>query len=100
MTDELLITPPGAQLIEDFVNTNELDETDGEKLLAPEDLRAWLSERELLPTGASVGDDDLARAWRVREALRALLLANNGEELDKAAVATLNVAADESRLRV
>ncbi|HEY7630330.1 MAG TPA: CGNR zinc finger domain-containing protein [Thermoleophilaceae bacterium] len=100
MTDELLFTPPGAQLIEDFVNTNELDETDGEKLLAPDDLRAWLSERELLPAGATVGDDDLARAWRVREALRALLLANNGEKLDKGAVATLNVAADESRLRV
>ena len=64
MTDESVLTPAGAKLIEDFVNTNELDETDGEKLLAPDDLRAWLSEHALLPDGATVDDDDLARAWR------------------------------------
>lgn len=100
MTDELVITPPGAKLIEDFVNTNELDEVDGEKLLAPADLRGWLSDHDLLPSGASVSDADLARALRVREALRSLLLAHNGAELDPNAVATLNGAADESRLRV
>jgi predicted RNA-binding Zn ribbon-like protein len=77
-----------------------LDEVDGEKLLAPDDLRAWLAEHELLPSGTSVDDDDLARALTVREALRALLLANNGAELDREAVATLNRAADESHLRV
>jgi predicted RNA-binding Zn ribbon-like protein len=100
MTDELMTTPPGAKLIEDFVNTNELDETVGEHLLDPEALQVWLSERDLLPSGASVSDDDLARAVRVREAIRSLLLANNGEPLDAGAVTTLNRAADESRLRV
>ncbi len=54
----------------------------------------------LLPAGASVSGDDLERAVRVREALRSLLLANNGAALDPAAVATLNHAADESHLRV
>jgi predicted RNA-binding Zn ribbon-like protein len=100
MNEELTVTPPGAQLIEDFINTNELDETDGEKLQDSEALSEWLSGRELLPAGARVSDDDLARAIRVREALRSLLLANNGGPLDPDAVTTLNQAADESHLRV
>jgi predicted RNA-binding Zn ribbon-like protein len=101
MTDELTATiPPGVKLIEDFVNTNELDEADGEKLVDPGALGTWLNERELLPAGATVSGDDLMRALRVREALRALLLVNNGGELDPSAVPTLNSAADESHLRV
>src|SRR5918911_1194387 len=68
MNEELMVTPPGAKLIEDFVNTNELDEPDG--------------------------------AHSVREALRKLLLANNGAPLDPDAVGTLNSAAERSRLRV
>ena len=93
-------TPAGAKLIEDFVNTNELDEPDGETLRDPEALRAWLGERDLLPGGAHVGADDLESALAVREALRSLLLANNGAALDPGAVATLNGAAERSRLRV
>jgi predicted RNA-binding Zn ribbon-like protein len=100
MTDELMQVPPGAQLIEEFVNTNELDEADGEKLTDPEALNDWLSERDLLPARASVSDEDLRGAKTVREALRSLLLANNGAPLDPSAVATLNGAADRSRLRV
>jgi predicted RNA-binding Zn ribbon-like protein len=100
MNEELTVTPPGARLIEEFVNTNELDEADGEKLRDPNALGEWLSERDLLPAGALVSDDELARALRVREALRSLLLANNGAPLDAGAVTTLNDAADESRLRV
>ena len=100
MTEELLPIPAGAELIADFVNTNELDEPDGEKLRDPQSLATWLGDRDLLPFRASVGVDDLERALRVREALRELLLANNGAQLDEDAVAVLNSAADESRLRV
>jgi predicted RNA-binding Zn ribbon-like protein len=100
MTDELMTTPPGAQLIGDFVNTNELDEADGEHLLDPQALAAWLSERDLLPAAADVTEEDLARAVRVREAIRSLLLANNGAPLDTRAIDALNEAAAESRLRV
>ena len=94
------MTPAGAQLIEDFVNTNELDEADGEHLRDPAALSDWLARRELLPDGASVTGDDLRSAHAVREAIRKLLLANNGAPLDESAVATLNAAADRSRLRV
>jgi predicted RNA-binding Zn ribbon-like protein len=100
MTEELTITPPGAQVIEDFVNTNELDEADGEKLREPEALSEWLGKRDLLPAGASVTRADLESAVAVREALRSLLLANNGAPLDPHAVTTLNDAAGRSRLRL
>jgi predicted RNA-binding Zn ribbon-like protein len=100
MEEELTVTPPGAQLIEDFINTLELDEVDGEHLASPRALRDWLTERDLLPEGAGLGDDDLERARRVRESLRKLLLSNNGAPLDRNAVSTLNAAADESHLRV
>ena len=100
MTEELTPTPAGAKLIEEFVNTNELDEPDGETLRDPAALRDWLAERDLLPRGAEVNGDDLANALTVREALRSLLLANNGEALDPHAVGSLNIAAERSRLRV
>ena len=100
MNEELTVTPPGAKLIEDFINTNELDEPDGEHLRGASDLSVWLSERDLLPAGARLSGDDLDSAIAVREALRKLLLANNGAPLDPSAVTTLNEAADRSRLRV
>jgi len=81
------------------VNTVDLgDGTD--ELAEPEQLRAWLAERELLDAGERLGAADLQRAAEVREALRALLHANAGEALDAEAVTTLNRAARNARLRV
>ena len=91
--------PSGLQLIADFVNTAELDE-DREDLSDPAALRHWLGEHDLLPAGATVAETDLERALEVREAIRALLLANNGAPLDQDAVATLNRAAEAARLAV
>jgi predicted RNA-binding Zn ribbon-like protein len=53
----------------------------------------WLAERGL-------GPGDAARARRLREALRALVLANNGIELGADALATVNDEAALVRLRV
>jgi len=100
MNEELIPIPAGAELIADFVNTNDLEKADGEKLSNADALGTWLADHELLPAGASVSDDDLTRALRVREAIRKLLLANNGAPLETDAVTALNSAADESRLRV
>ena len=99
MTTEVTTTPPGVKLVADFVNTIELDE-DREELADAKSLGAWLQARELLPPGARVGDADVRRAREVREALRKLLLANNGVPLEDDAVPTLNGAAADARLRV
>ena len=63
------------RLVQDFVNT--LDrEHDNDLLDGPEGLAAWLEHRGLL--AGELRHADAARAVEVREALRALLLANNG----------------------
>src|SRR4051812_24638693 len=75
-----------------FVNT--LDLEDGSDDIAePEALRDWLAERNLIDDRAELSAADVRQAHAVREALRKLLLANNGDPLDPSAVETLNGAA-------
>jgi predicted RNA-binding Zn ribbon-like protein len=91
--------PNDLALIEDFVNTVDLEEG-VEALATPESLAAWLAERGLAEPHETFGAEALAQAIAVREALRALLLANNGGALDATAPATLTAAADRARLTV
>jgi predicted RNA-binding Zn ribbon-like protein len=91
--------PGNLGLVQAFVNT--LDIEDGsERFGDTESLRAWLVDNGLIGAGVPVGDADLRLVVHVREALRALVAANNGEAADKQAVETLNHAADNARLAV
>jgi predicted RNA-binding Zn ribbon-like protein len=91
--------PTELAVIEAFVNT--VDFEDGEEALSiPAELSAWLAEHDLAEPGETFSHEDLAAAIDVREALRALLLANNHGELEPAAPATLTAAADRARLTV
>jgi predicted RNA-binding Zn ribbon-like protein len=88
------------ELIEAFVNTADLE--DGTDVLADAPgLVGWLADRGLLegPTYATNGDAAHARA--VREAVRELLRANNGLEVDRDhASETLDQAARRAGLSV
>jgi predicted RNA-binding Zn ribbon-like protein len=85
--------------VQEFVNT--IDIGDGvDQLADPIRLGTWLAERELLDEGERLGAADLQRAVEVREALRGLLLANAGADLDPEAVASLNRSARNARLLV
>lgn len=89
---------PGAlETVRAFVNTLDIEDA-VDRLESPAALGAWLAERELLGTGARPTRRDLEEAVAVREALRALLVSNNGAPLDPAAFPTLNAAAERSRL--
>jgi predicted RNA-binding Zn ribbon-like protein len=90
---------PGAlELVRAFVNTLEVE--DGtDDLESPEALARWLRERGLLRGGRATRAD-LAEARRVREALRAILLVNNGVSVRNEAAATLDRAARRTRLAV
>jgi predicted RNA-binding Zn ribbon-like protein len=79
-------------LVQLFVNTLEMDE-DRDEIRGPEELRGWLVEHGLMDARDDLKEADVERAHEVREALRALLLANNGDALDPGAVAALNRAA-------
>ncbi len=90
--------PGGLALVQGLVNTVDrehgpdlLDETDG--------LAAWLARRGLLEPGTGVTDAELDAARELREALRALLLANNGGPEAPWARAALEAAADRAGLR-
>ena len=91
--------PNELAVIEAFVNTWDLED-DEDALSIPTALSEWLAAHDLAEPGEAFDHDDLARAIAVREALRALLLANNDDALDPAAPATLNAAADRARLTV
>lgn len=90
--------PAGLELIRAFVNTRDLDEgTDA--LASAEALGEWLREQGLRVDRALVADD-LERALRFREALRGLLLANNGRPLDDETLEALRAAGRASPLEV
>jgi len=77
-------TAPGRLvLVQDFVNTEDFEEgTDA--LGDPGSLAAWLREHGLLDGPPKAGARDVTKAREVRDALRALTVANNGEPLDGA----------------
>ena len=84
--------PGELALVQAFLNSYwDLEEDFGADLLAtPEALRRWLLARGLITSDARVTARDRAAAVAVRDGLRALLIANNGEALDSEAVAALD----------
>src|SRR5215207_1291222 len=85
--------PGDLEIVRGFVNTLDVEEGT-EEFDVPAGLESWLAQNKL-GTGGSPSDADVARAIDFREALRSLLLANNGAELvDDDAAERLNAALD------
>jgi predicted RNA-binding Zn ribbon-like protein len=89
--------PGSLGLVQDFVNTRELD-PDREEIPTPDALGAWLRGRGL-HRGDRVSEADHLRAVELREALRRLLLANNGAPPVAADLELLDRVAADSGLR-
>jgi predicted RNA-binding Zn ribbon-like protein len=91
-----------SELIKAFVNTLHKDpqlDGDEEGLTTPGELVAWLSAHGLPVDRATAAD--LAQARELREALRTLLLANNGEHVDvPAAYAVLDRSARNAHVEL
>jgi predicted RNA-binding Zn ribbon-like protein len=88
---------PEADLLVEFVNTRDIEE-DTDSIADPGLLETWIAEK----TGDHAGDldhEDVDRTRSVRESLRALMLTNNGGEMDAAAVVPLREAAERTRIR-
>ncbi len=90
--------PEPLRLVQQFVNSVELDEDD-EELDTAQALQEWLVGRGLVARGTPVTEADLGRALEVREGLRSLLAAHNGAESDPKAVAKLEAALQGCTLR-
>jgi predicted RNA-binding Zn ribbon-like protein len=87
-------------LVRDFVNTLDF-ETGIDQISSPDELAMWFSEQGLVDDLVEPTEPELVDALAVREAIRELLLANNGVAADTdAASKTLEEAGRKARLGV
>jgi predicted RNA-binding Zn ribbon-like protein len=89
--------PEPLRLVQLFVNSNDR-EARRDAFTGPEETGRWFRDAGL-PV-ARLDSSDVTRAVALREALRALLLANNGQPLDDRAPAVLNREAQRSGVAV
>jgi predicted RNA-binding Zn ribbon-like protein len=93
--------PGRLELLQRFVNSYNHDlPADWDRLSSPGKARAWLREKGLLAAGERVSAADAVRLRELREALRALAVANQGEPPDPAAVATIRGASGRAGLGI
>ena len=93
--------PGRLELLQRFVNSYNHDlPADWDRLGTADKARAWLRQKGLVAAGDRVSAADAARLRDLREALRALVLANHGEPPDADAVDVLRHAAARPRLAV
>ena len=93
--------PGDLELVRQFVNTRDIEEGSDE-LDGPDSLLGWFSSMGLLDGGGGITADegDLERALALREGIRSLLLANNGEDVEAVRLRELDRAAASVRLAV
>ena len=89
--------PEPLRLVQSFVNTNDL-EGGNDQFDRAWGLAGWLSDRGLLAGDAKISERERRTAVDVREALRSILRANAGAELDPSGPAVLSDAAAEAGL--
>jgi predicted RNA-binding Zn ribbon-like protein len=93
-------TPHELELTIDFVNTLDI-ESGSEALATTDGLADWLHTHGLLsPGGAAVDEAERLQAVSLREALRSLMLSNNGGPCEDRASAALELAARRGDLGV
>ena len=97
--------PGRLELLQRFINTHNHDlPRDWDRIGTGAKAQAWLRSKGLVARRAEVSDADAGRLRELREALRALVMANHGVPLDAAAMevirtagaAVLHVAVDDS----
>lgn len=76
--DPVGTAPMPLRLLEEFINTRREDRDD---IGTPQQLRDWLSARDLVPGDCHVSGSQLRRAEVVREGLRACIADNNAEAI-------------------
>jgi predicted RNA-binding Zn ribbon-like protein len=87
-------------LVRDFVNTLDL-ETEIDAISSPDELATWFSEQGVVDDLVEPTEEEHTDALAVREAIRDLLLANNGVPADtEAASRTLEAAGRAADLGV
>ena len=93
--------PGRLELLQRFINSYNHDlPPEWDRIGTPKRARAWLREKGLMAPGDGVSEADVARLRELREAIRALAIANRGDPPAAAATEALRKAAGAARLRV
>jgi predicted RNA-binding Zn ribbon-like protein len=93
--------PGRLELLQRFINSHNHDfPPDWDRIGTPEKARAWLREKRLLAPDDAVSDADVARLRELREAIRALALANQGGRPDAAASEAIRDVSSPLRVTV
>jgi predicted RNA-binding Zn ribbon-like protein len=93
--------PGRLELLQRFVNSYNHDfPREWDRIGTPERAQAWLREKRLIALGDRITAADVARLRELREAIRALVIANHRGEPGAAAMDIVRNAAGSARLRV
>jgi predicted RNA-binding Zn ribbon-like protein len=97
MAKKVQNAPGDLEAVREFVNTVDIEDG-SEQLADPPALVHWLADHDLIEAGAKASATDLGHAIEVREALRALMAANNQGEPAGGATDTLRAAARRAQV--
>jgi predicted RNA-binding Zn ribbon-like protein len=93
--------PGRLELLQRFINSHNHDfPPEWDRIGTPERAGAWLRQKRLVAPGDRVSDVDVARLRELREAMRALALANHGGRLAAAAADVIRRVSGAAALSV
>ncbi len=93
--------PGRLELLQRFVNSHNHDlPPEWDRIGTARKAQAWLREKRLLAPGARISAADAVRLRELREAIRALAVANGGPPPPAAAVQVVRAASERTRLAV
>jgi predicted RNA-binding Zn ribbon-like protein len=93
--------PGRLELLQRFINSHNHDfPREWDRIGTPERARAWLREKRLVEPGDRLSDADVARLRELREAIRALAIANHGGRSEEGAADIIRRVAGAARLSV
>jgi predicted RNA-binding Zn ribbon-like protein len=93
--------PGRLELLQRFINSYNHDfPREWDRIGTPERAEAWLRQKRLVAPDDRISEADVARLRELREALRALAIANHGGQPAAAATDVVRKAAGTARLRV
>ena len=92
--------PGRLELLQRFINSHNHDfPPEWDRIGTPERARAWLRQKRLVGPDDRVSDSDVARLRELREAIRALAIANRGGQPATAATDVIRKASAAALLR-
>ena len=93
--------PGRLELLQRFINSHNHDlPTDWDRLGTAQRAQAWLRRKGLIGRADRISEADAARLRELREAIRALVVANHGARPDPAALQRIRAVAADARLGV